>query len=136
MSGKLGLKIKHLLLQKGASQKELAKHCGITPQFVSYIIRGNKNASMGTIQKIADFLGTSIDYLFESETDNGVELYSGDSLPPELIYLYNDRHLCKEFNITNEELKKLASHKFYNKTRDFTKAEWIRLLLVLRSLQL
>ncbi|MCK5075717.1 MAG: helix-turn-helix transcriptional regulator [Calditrichia bacterium] len=136
MSSKLGLKIKQLLLQKDASQKELAEYCDITPQFVSYIIKGNKNASIKTIRKIATFLNTSIDYLYESTEQITDENVSGKTLPGGLEYLKNDAHLCREFSVTTGELNRLASHKFYKKNRDLTKAEWIEVLLLVRKLNI
>jgi transcriptional regulator with XRE-family HTH domain len=60
----------------GMSQEELAERAGIHPTYVGQLERGEKNATLGTVEKIARALDLPFEILFESivqgHTDNPV----------------------------------------------------------------
>ena len=66
----IGDRISILLRKKGIKQKELAKHLGITDNTISYFCSGSRTPNTAQIKQIAEFFGTSTDYLFGlSEAD-------------------------------------------------------------------
>ena len=67
---KIGERIGTLLRKKGIKQKELAKHLGITDNTISYFCSGSRTPNTTQLKQIAEFFGTSTDYLFGlSEAD-------------------------------------------------------------------
>ena len=62
----LGRNIKHERLKSGFTQEELGELADIHYSFLGYIERGNKKASLKTIQKIANALNLPINKLFKS----------------------------------------------------------------------
>ena len=62
-----GERIKELMKEKGITNKELAEAIGVTEAMVSYIIRGLRDTTVGTMVRIANRLGVKVDELIESE---------------------------------------------------------------------
>lgn len=64
----------HLYLKKyRISQADLAKKMGVSPQYVSRIIKGRENLTFSTVQKIHDALGVKfIDVIENSKTADRV----------------------------------------------------------------
>lgn len=56
-------KIKDLLEKKGVNQSEFAAEIGVSPAFVSGMLKGYKSPSVALLKRIADFLGVKIDEL-------------------------------------------------------------------------
>lgn len=62
-------RIKGRLAQKGLTQTAMADELGWTPKHMSEVINGKQGTSLVNIQKIAQFLDTSVGYLL-GETDD------------------------------------------------------------------
>ena len=60
----IGRKIRALRLQRGLSQSGLAQGIGLTFQQVQKYEKGTNRVSAGRLQKIADFLKTSIMFFY------------------------------------------------------------------------
>ena len=70
LSMTIGERIGTLLRKKGIKQKELAQYLGITDNTISYFCSGSRTPNTAQIKQIAEFFGTSTDYLFGlSEAD-------------------------------------------------------------------
>ena len=63
-------RILFLMVNKGLSQKELARLTGITESAVSYYINGMRSPRGEVVKKIADALETTADYLLSFNEDN------------------------------------------------------------------
>ena len=61
----LGQRIRNYRTAKGLSQEELAELCGCHPTYVGQIERGEKNATIESIEKISKALDVSLSKLFE-----------------------------------------------------------------------
>lgn len=59
----MGKRIAKVREQRGWKQKELADRAGMSVTFLSEIENGKRNLSSGKLLRIADELGTSMDYL-------------------------------------------------------------------------
>lgn len=61
----IGKRIRNYRNQKGWSQEELAEHAGCHATYIGQIERGEKNATIESIAKIAAALGIPLSRLFE-----------------------------------------------------------------------
>ena len=61
----LGQRIRRYRTAKGLSQEKLAEFSGCHPTFIGQIERGEKNATIESIEKIASALNVSLSTLFE-----------------------------------------------------------------------
>ena len=73
----LGQRIRNYRTDKGLSQEKLAEIAGCHPTYIGQIERGEKNATVESVEKIASALGVSLSELFEKL--GGDE--KGDSIP-------------------------------------------------------
>ena len=64
---KFGNRIRSLRLSRGFSQEELAFNCGLDKNYIGYIERGEKSATINTIQKLANGLKVNLKFLFDYE---------------------------------------------------------------------
>ncbi|MBE6561829.1 MAG: helix-turn-helix transcriptional regulator [Ruminococcaceae bacterium] len=55
--------------RRGETQFTYAGHCGISTEFLSLIERGKANPSLGTIQKIAAYIGVPVSEMLEIPQD-------------------------------------------------------------------
>ena len=62
----LGQRIRNYRTAKGLSQEKLAELSGCHPTYIGQIERGEKNATIESIEKIASALGVSLSRLFEN----------------------------------------------------------------------
>lgn len=60
-----GRAIRELREERGSSQEELAHRCGIDRSYMGGVERGERNASLKNILRIAEGLGVSAGELFE-----------------------------------------------------------------------
>ena len=58
-------KIKHVLVDKDITQKELAKAMGVSEPYISYVVNGYETPSAEMRKKIARFLGVKEKEIFE-----------------------------------------------------------------------
>ncbi|MCD8388178.1 MAG: helix-turn-helix domain-containing protein [Bacteroidales bacterium] len=63
ISGRLALKIRKILREKGMSQVELAQRLGVTPAQVSKLLSGKVNFELSTLIKLQNALGQKLVYL-------------------------------------------------------------------------
>lgn len=70
----LGQRIRNYRTAKGLSQEKLAELSGCHPTYIGQIERGEKNATIESIEKISAALNISLSKLFEKlgSQDNGV----------------------------------------------------------------
>ena len=61
----LGQRIRNYRTQKGLSQDKLAELAGFHPTYIGQIERGEKNATLESIEKISSALNISLSKLFE-----------------------------------------------------------------------
>lgn len=60
MSQDIALGLHYYMRTTGANQSELAHKMGVTPVYVSKLLKGNENLTLETICKIQDAIGVSI----------------------------------------------------------------------------
>ena len=61
----IGQRIRNYRTAKGLSQEKLAELCGCHPTYIGQIERGEKNATIESIEKISAALNISLSKLFE-----------------------------------------------------------------------
>lgn len=69
-SGRIALKVRSALRELGMSQKDLADNLGVTPQYVSKLVKGKENFTLDTIVKLQNVL--SIEILASSKKETPV----------------------------------------------------------------
>lgn len=73
----LGEKIKKERLNRGLTQEDLAEKANLSVSFMGQIERGERKLSVDTLEKIGNTMGTSFDYLLQSnhrvEHDAGLD---------------------------------------------------------------
>ena len=66
----VGQRIRSYRTQRGLSQEKLAELCGCHPTYIGQLERGEKNATLESIDKIAASLNISLSKLFENLDEN------------------------------------------------------------------
>lgn len=66
LSIEIGQRIRSYRIQNGLNQEELAEKCGLHPTYIGQVERGEKNATLESISKIASGLNLSLSKLFEN----------------------------------------------------------------------
>ena len=61
----VGQRIRNYRTKKGLSQEKLAELCGCHPTYIGQLERGEKNATLESIERIAAALNISLSKLFE-----------------------------------------------------------------------
>lgn len=61
----IGNRLRHYRLQTGLSQEKLAELSGCHPTYIGQIERGEKNATLESVEKIATALGLPLSKLFD-----------------------------------------------------------------------
>lgn len=64
---RFGIRIRQLRLNRGFSQEEVAFNCGLDKNYIGYIERGEKSATINTIDKLAKGLKISLKEMFDYE---------------------------------------------------------------------
>ncbi len=97
-------KLKELRKEKGLTQSEIAKFIGITQNSYSYWENDKVKIDNGSIIKLADFFGVSVDYLLgrgeitpEERAAGASETRSVKITPIEDDMLYTFREIGKRF---------------------------------------
>ena len=80
----LGQRIRNYRTSKGLSQEKLAEFSGCHPTYIGQLERGEKNATIESIEKISAALGVSLSTLFEKL---GAEEKSGAAISLECYEL-------------------------------------------------
>ena len=66
LSAEIGQRLRSYRLQNGLNQEELAERCGLHPTYIGQVERGEKNATIESISKIANGLSLPLSTLFEN----------------------------------------------------------------------
>ena len=66
LSVEIGQRIRNYRIQNGLNQEELAEKCGLHPTYIGQVERGEKNATIESINKIVSGLDLSLSKLFEN----------------------------------------------------------------------
>ncbi len=74
----IGQRIRNYRTEQNLSQEKLAELCGCHPTYIGQVERGEKNATLESIEKIASALSISLSTLFEKL---GTEKNNADSIP-------------------------------------------------------
>ena len=61
----IGQRIRNYQTQKGLSQEKLAELAGCHPTYIGQLERGEKNATLESVEKIASAMGVSLSQLFD-----------------------------------------------------------------------
>lgn len=75
ISKEIEQRLRNYRVQQKLSQEELAERCGLHPTYIGQVERGEKNATIESISKIATGLNISLSTLFEN-----IEDYASDTL--------------------------------------------------------
>ena len=73
----IGQRIRNYRTQQKLSQEKLAELCGCHPTYIGQVERGEKNATLESVEKIASALNIPLSQLFEKLGDN----QNSDSIP-------------------------------------------------------
>jgi transcriptional regulator with XRE-family HTH domain len=129
-------KIREIRKSKGLSQGKLAQMLGYTPSTVSRIEQGALKPSLKFLQRFGETFGYSLSYLidpkepiFLDQTEQKVDL---NLLEPALRELSLDRKMRSTFDITDNDIKRLAQVRFRAGAVD--KQGYLGLLFFLRNL--
>ena len=80
LSVEIGQRIRSYRLQSGLNQEALAEKCGLHPTYIGQVERGEKNATLESISKIAGGLDLSLSKLFENiGSDENNENYPAEA---------------------------------------------------------
>ena len=69
----VGQRIRNYRTQKGLSQEKLAELSGCHPTYIGQLERGEKNATLESIERISNALGITLSKLFEKLEDKDAE---------------------------------------------------------------
>lgn len=62
--------VRRLRLEHGLSQEALAERCGLHRTYIGSIERGERNATLGSIEVIANSLNVSVPLLLSKDTES------------------------------------------------------------------
>jgi transcriptional regulator with XRE-family HTH domain len=128
-------KIHEIRINRSLSQTQLADLMGYNPSTISRIEQGVLKPSLRFLQRMADTFGLSMPYLLDSSEPLYLDeegKFDLNVVEPGLRTLALDEELCKMFDITTDEIVRLAAIRF--RTGVVDKQEFLGLLFYLRSL--
>lgn len=92
ISAELGIRIRHYRKEKQITQEQLAEICGMHPTYIGQLERGEKNATIESIYRIAKGLNISISKLVENMENLEGSMYDiPNSIYQQLIMLPHDK---------------------------------------------
>ena len=101
MENKYSIRLKKLLEELDIKQNELAEKTGITEATISNYINAKQLPKLGVVEKIADILGVSVDYLLGKTDVRNPGQQIDDVLNEAMIGMSK-----KEYQALNETQKK------------------------------
>ena len=101
--------IKYLRLEKGATQKEVADGCNLTPTCICQLETGARHPTGSTIRELARYFGVSADYLLGLEDDFGVRTAAPAPNTGNESYSAEERELIKKYRSLSPELKEMLN---------------------------
>lgn len=84
--------LRGLRQEKGLTQYEVAKNCGLTPTCICQLESGARNPTGSTVAALAAFFGVSADYLLGLTSDDSSQLYNVPTIP---TYTPEERHFIE-----------------------------------------
>ena len=69
LSVEIGKRIRNYRVNQNLSQEKLAEKCGLHPTYIGQVERGEKNATIESIEKISSALSVPLSTLFENIAD-------------------------------------------------------------------
>lgn len=94
----IGQRIRNYRTSQNFSQEKLAELCGCHPTYIGQVERGEKNATVESIEKISSALGVPLSQLFEK---------LGDGEPADSIALKCYEFISKKTKSEQEQLYKM-----------------------------
>lgn len=128
-------KIHEIRINRSLSQTQLADLLGYNPSTISRIEQGVLKPSLRFLQRMADTFNLSMPYLLDASEPLYLDeegKFDLNVVEPGLRTLALDEELCKMFDITTEEIVRLAAIRF--RTGVVDKQGFLGLLFYLRSL--
>lgn len=71
----IGRRVRNYRIEKGLSQEKLAELSGCHPTYIGQVERGEKNATLESIEKIASAMNVSLAQLFEKIGESSTDSY-------------------------------------------------------------
>ena len=71
----IGQRVRNYRIDKGLSQEKLAELSGCHPTYIGQVERGEKNATLESIEKIASAMNISLAQLFEKIGESSTDSY-------------------------------------------------------------
>ena len=71
----IGQRVRNYRIEKGLSQEKLAELSGCHPTYIGQVERGEKNATLESIEKIASAMNISLAQLFEKIGESSTDSY-------------------------------------------------------------
>lgn len=71
----IGQRVRNYRIDKGLSQEKLAELSGCHPTYIGQVERGEKNATLESIEKIASAMNVSLAQLFEKIGESSADSY-------------------------------------------------------------
>ena len=104
LSVTIGKRIRNYRTSQKMSQEELAEKCDLHPTYIGQVERGEKNATLESISKIASGLSVSLSTLFENidNTDTDSTNYPNEAY--ELVHSLSPKDQQKILNIIKEAI--------------------------------
>ena len=78
LARRFGKLVRRLRVEKGYSQEAFSFQVGLHQTYVSSVERGERNVTIGTADKIARALGTTLSSMFSELKEAGTPLTTGD----------------------------------------------------------
>ncbi len=96
--------LKYLRTEKGVTQIEVAKGCGLTTTCICSLEQGTRNPTGSTVAALAKYFGCSADYLLGLENDYGAKITApmGDTMTTK------ERELLETFRTLSPYLQGLT----------------------------
>ncbi|MDE6913376.1 MAG: helix-turn-helix domain-containing protein [Lachnospiraceae bacterium] len=92
ISAELGIRIRHYRKEKHITQEQLAEICGMHPTYIGQLERGEKNATLESVYRIAKGLNIPISKLLENMENLEDNIYDiPNSIYQQLIMLPQDK---------------------------------------------
>ncbi len=100
--------LKDLRAEKGVTQVEVAKGCGLTTTCICSLEQGTRNPTGSTVAVLATYFGVSADYLLGLVDDFGTHTAApmGES---SISYSSEERKLIEDYRELNTAGKKLVN---------------------------
>jgi len=126
----LGKRVAELRDERGLTQKQLADRAGLSVTFLSEVENGKRNLSTGKLLRIADELGTSMDYLARGTTTE-TRPRPPVKVPPELSDVAEEQGWTyaqtRALLQTSELIRERRSPSGAEVPKIYTKHDWLEL---------